>query len=354
MSTTELWEVNEHWVGLDVAKASFEAALVRPGQRFPQTPMREFPLATFPRTADGVQAFLAWLDEHVQDAPVRTAMEATGSYSVELAAWLIHARPALQPAIHNAHETAHFIKSLGLRNKTDGLDARGLALFGAERRPAPYEPLTPEREQLRTVSRYRDLLIRERVALENHLSEIGQSNFTAVNAKKRLRNLKDDIHRCEDELKVIVEKHPEIKHDVELLATIDGVAFLTAVTILAELGDLRRFARARQLTAYAGTTPRIVQSGPNKGKTRLCKRGNARARKTLYLSVLCIIRSKHDSHLKRTYQKLVAGGLPKKAAIAALMRKLLVVMRAMLIHNTSYKRNPHATGDSLTKNHLVA
>jgi transposase len=139
-------------------------------------------------------------------------------------------------------------------------------------------------------------------------------------------------------MKVLVEAHPDIKHDIELLATIDGVAFLTAVIILAELGDLRRFLRARQLTAYAGTSPRITQSGQFRGKTRMCKRGNTKARQALYLSVLSIIRSKHDSDLKRTYQSLVARGHAKKSAIGALMRKLLTVMRAMLIYDTPYQR----------------
>jgi transposase len=187
MNTTVSPQVHEHWVGLDVAKAGFDAALVRPGQRYPQTPMREIPFTSFQRTQEGVQALLTWLDELTDHSEeVRVVMECTGGYSIELAGWLLEARRSLQPAIHHAQDTAHFIKSLGLRNKTDGMDARALALFGAERRPAPYEPLSSEREELRRLSRYRDLLVGDRVALKNHLDESAGIKFVTENAKKKI------------------------------------------------------------------------------------------------------------------------------------------------------------------------
>lgn len=75
-------------------------------------------------------------------ASVRVVMESTGKYSMELSAWLVGKRASLATAIANAAMTANFIKSLGIRNKTDRMEARALAYYGVERRPAPYEPPT--------------------------------------------------------------------------------------------------------------------------------------------------------------------------------------------------------------------
>ncbi len=66
-----------HWVGLDVSKRTFDAALALTDQRFPSTPLRALPWKAFPRTLDGVAAFLTWLDEHVPVGEVRVIMEAT-------------------------------------------------------------------------------------------------------------------------------------------------------------------------------------------------------------------------------------------------------------------------------------
>ena len=126
-----------HWVGADVAKSTFDAALVRCDQHYPDTPLRAIPARTFERSSKGVQAFLSWLDaQGVDDTNVRVVMEATGNYSTELAVWMLSQRQTLRPAIANPRHTSAFIKSMGLRNKTDRLEARALGFYGVERHPA--------------------------------------------------------------------------------------------------------------------------------------------------------------------------------------------------------------------------
>ena len=84
----------EHWVGLDVSKRTFDAALALSDQRFPSTPVRALPWKAFARTREGVVAFLAWLNEQAPKEKVRVIMEATGKYSVELTTWLLAKRPS--------------------------------------------------------------------------------------------------------------------------------------------------------------------------------------------------------------------------------------------------------------------
>ncbi len=72
----------EHWVGLDVSKATFDAALAAPDQRFPSTPLRALPWKAFPRTREGVVAFLAWLDEQVPKRKARVVITSNALIAV--------------------------------------------------------------------------------------------------------------------------------------------------------------------------------------------------------------------------------------------------------------------------------
>ena len=89
------------WIGADVSKKTFDAALVRVGQKWPATPLADVPVQSFVRTSSGVKDFLQWMDALLgnNDAAPRVVMEATGRYSQELTAWMVGQRPALAPAI---------------------------------------------------------------------------------------------------------------------------------------------------------------------------------------------------------------------------------------------------------------
>jgi transposase len=333
-------EVAVYWIGIDVAKKTFDAALVRPGQHFPQTPLRTVPVETFSRDPQGVEKFLAWMRGLLKEAPeaptVRAVMEATGVYSIELSAWLCQQCAMLAPAVVNPERTAAFMKSMGLRNKTDRLEARALAFYAAERRPAPYEPLTPEHRQLRELSRYRDALIAEKVAESNREEQRPEAKVVRVLQARREQQRKRDIAKMEAEMKRVIQSTPHLKKDLDLLVTIPGVAFITATVILAEMGDLRRFARARQATAFAGVTPRKIDSGTSvKGKAHLCKKGNPRVRQALYLAAMAAVRSK--TQLRQTYERLLQHGKVPMVALGAIMRKLITIMRAILLTETEFQ-----------------
>jgi transposase len=333
-----------HWVGLDVAKESFDAAWLNAKVESPVKRLAQFPVRSFARTPEGVESFLGWVDaclEEDEDAPqgmVRCVMEATGRYSMELALWLLERRPGLAPAIAPPGQTAAFLKSLGLRNATDALAARGLAVYGRERAPEAYAPPSARERELRELSRYRDDLVRQRTMLKNQMQEKTSSAFVARDQAKRLRAFDRNVERIEKQLRALVQKDAELRRDVELLETIFGVGFLTAVVVRAELGDLRRFGRARELTAFAGLNPSVRQSGTSvRGKTRMGKHGNPRVRAALYMSAMAVIRGQNA--LRRMYERLIENGKTHMAALGAVMRKQLVLMRAVLVHQTPYDDN---------------
>lgn len=327
------------WAGIDTAKATFDASIAYPSQAlaFDIEMLHVMAVKTFSRTREGAEKFVAWARKETQELGVelRVVMEATGNYSIELASWLTELDAALLPAIANPKRTANFIKSLGVRNKTDKLEARALALYGLQRRPAPYEALSPERAELRSLSRYRDDLVRERVAERQRAGEAATSKTVSRMQERRIKQLNCDIKAIEKKMLSVILKSEKLRRDYELLTSIFGVAFTTASVILAEIGDLRRFARARQLSAFTGLSPRLVHSGTSRRGSHLSKDGNGRVREALYMAVSTMLRK--DNQVSRFHRALVQNGKRPMAAHVAAMRKLLCIMRAILISETPYE-----------------
>jgi transposase len=116
------------------------------------------------------------------------------------------------------------------------------------------------------------------------------------------------------------------------------MGFITAVAVLAELGDLRRFTRGRQLSAFVGTAPCNHDSGSSVHKRpRMSKAGEPRVRALLYMCAMVAVGG--DNDFADTYHRLTAAGKPKMAALGAIMRKLPLVMRAIVISGQPYE--PH-------------
>jgi transposase len=347
-----------HWVGMDVSKPYFDAAVLSRADQEMGAALRDFPATRFARTKAGVKEFVTWLEgllgEGIEALETRVVMEATGKYSSELAVWLLESRRPLGAAIVNPQPASHFIKSLALRNNTDRLAARALALYGAQRRPAPYEPLSKEEADLRELTRYRCFLVNESTAMKNHAGEKAHTQAVLRMQAKRRNQIRQDIAAIEKQMRAQVAKAEGLNKDIALFETIYGIGFITAVTVRVELGDLRRFERARQLSAFAGLSPREFQSGTSvRKRTRMSKAGNKRVRSALYMAACAAIARPNPWQVY--YHQLIAKGKKPMEALGALMRKLLVLMRAILISGQPYdprnktcgKLNHELLGNSL-------
>lgn len=345
------------WTGCDVAKKTFDVAVYANGgaQPSPKPQIRTFPVEHFQRDRQGAVAFLEWADARLHKihpdangAQLRVCMEATGKYSIELAEWLLELRPSLAPAIVNPHYTNAFGKSLGQRNKTDKADARILAYYGAERDPRPYEPPAKHYRELQELARQRKALVRTLVAECQRKQEGTTSSMVAKIRKQMIGQIKKHIGKLDQAIKALVAVTPELRADVALLQSIPGVGFIVAITILCEIGDLRRFLRSRQLSSFVGLSPRQIESGTSvRCRTRMAKKGNARVRSILYMSAMSCLQTKQPNKLSDFYHHLVANGKTKMSALGAVMRKILILMRALLISRKKYDNNHVADGKML-------
>jgi transposase len=138
----------------------------------------------------------------------------------------------------------------------------------------------------------------------------------------------------QQETEVLKEQIRNLYHQVQpeqsLLTTIKGIGQETAIVLEAYIGDVHRFPNARKIVAYFGMNPTVDKSGKAMKRTSyLEKKGSAIVRHKLYMATLNIIR-RQDGPLYAYYVRLVAAGKPKMVAIGATMRKLLVIIYAML------------------------
>lgn len=182
---------------------------------------------------------------------------------------------------------------------------------------------------------------------------IGIKSFTFSNKVKMYLNLLDtytaEINTLLSQIKDILEGKTMSKafqDSVDLLTTIPGVGFVTAVTVACEIGDITRFKKSKQLTAFFGIDPSVNQSGKfNSTKNKISKRGTRIGRRALYATALASIRKTRNAKpinpiLLEYYQDNL-NGKKKKVALVAIMHKLLKYIFSILKNNKPYQlRDP--------------
>lgn len=151
---------------------------------------------------------------------------------------------------------------------------------------------------------------------------------------RQLITIDEQIALLKQELTTLFD---QINPKDSLLTSIHGISKETAIIIESYVGDIRRFRNAKAFVAYFGMNPKIRHSGSSiRRKSRLEKKGNARLRHILFMAVFNMISSKSDP-IYTYFHKKVTEGKPKLVAINAAMRKLLVIIYAMLKNNKPFE-----------------
>ena len=306
-------------IGIDVAKATLDCCLLAPDGA-----AREKAFANDP---GGHAALLARADRHAGGAEAHFGMEATGGYEDALATHL-HAAGRVVSVV-NPTRIKYAGIARGRGNKADKADARLIAAYTRDHRPAAWSPPSPEVRELQALVRRRDdlraLAAREKGRADSPLLTPAARKSVA-RAVKFLSKEADAMQAAADAL---IAATPALKADRDLLASIPGVGTQTASTVLAELPALDRVPSAQSAAAYCGLSPREFKSGTSaRGRTRLSKSGNARPRTALYPPTLTAVR--FNPVLKAFYARLVAAGKPKMCALGACMRKLVMIAYGVL------------------------
>lgn len=297
------------WLGLDIAKATFEAHLLR--DRHPAH-------GSFSNDPAGFRQLERWLKKRgVGLVPV--CLEATGRYGEGVAEYL-HAAGYPVSVINPARLKAYAQVTL-TRTKTDQTDARLLAEFCRTQQPARWTPPPPAQRALRALVRRRASLQQLYQAEANRRDSGETDPRVCASVAAVLAVLSEQLAAVEQAIAALVQADPELARQHALLDSIPGIGATTAAALLGEL-HFSSYASARQVAAQAGLTPRQRQSGTSvRGQPRLSKQGASQVRQMLYLPAVVAMR--HNPLLHAFSERLAARGKPKMVIIAAVMRKLL-------------------------------
>lgn len=297
-------------VGIDIAKMHLDVYLGATGQ-----------LERYSNTATDRERLVAVL---LEQRPSLIVLEATGGLERLLTAELTAA--ALPVVVVNPRQVRDFARATGLLAKTDALDAKLLVAFGIAVRPT-LRPLpdAASLELTELLTRRRqlvDMLAAEKMRLHQATGKTLRRDVKAHIAwlEKRVRNSDDGLRQA-------IEASPAWQAKYDLLAEMKGVGAVTCITLLALLPELGQMGR-KGVAALVGVAPFNCDSGTLRGRRRIWG-GRAEVRRVLYMATLGAIRGKNPPILAM-YQRLKAAGKPSKVAIVACMRKLLVILNAML------------------------
>lgn len=262
----------------------------------------------------------------------RLLLEPTGGYERPVVAVLLAAKVPV--VLINAKQVRDFASARGQKAKTDALDAALLADFGQTMKP-PVRPLPDAATEVlsRLVARRRQLL-EMRVAEENRLATTtAQEHVLRRSLKKHIRYLQQEVHRVDSDLDSQIRKSPTWKAKDELLRTVPGIGPVTARTLLADLPELGQVTR-QQIAALVGVAPMNRDSG-NNGRPRSIIGGRPAVRRVLYMAARSA--ALHNESIRPLYLRLRERGRSDKSAIVACMRKLLVILNAMIRDKADWK-----------------
>lgn len=312
-------------IGIDISKLKFDLCLLRESGKLKHK--------IFPNTANGFAQLSAWLaKQKVQSA--HACMEATGTYAEPLALSLHEAGHVV--SVVNPAKIKAYAQSQLSRTKTDKVDATLIAQFCQERQPPAWHPLPQEISDLQALVRRLEALSEMRQMEVNRLSAGVSTEAVRSSLARLIDYLDQEILDTEALINDHIKSHPTLREQKELLLSIPGIGETTSAKFLAEILDVKLYASARQLAAFAGLAPRLHESGSSvKKRARLSKVGTPRLRKALYFPAISAIR--HNPQVRALSLRLKERGKCPMQIIGAAMRKLVHIAYGVLKSGERFK-----------------
>lgn len=297
------------FVGIDVSKHSLDGYALPDGSRWHSTQE--------PGEIDGLVA------EICRAQPTLVVLEATGGLEMPVAAAL--AAAGVPVAVVNPRQVRDFAKATGTLAKTDRIDAEILARFAQAIRP-PVRPLPDaQTQELQALTARRRQLV-EMITAETNRLHVSRSPAVRADIKAHLGWLRRQVRSVDEDMDQAVKASPIWRVKDDLLQSVPGVGRVLARTLLTELPELGQLNR-KQIAALVGVAPLNRDSGTLRGQRKVWG-GRAQVRAVLYMNAL--VATRHNPVIRRYYQRLLVHGKPKKVALTACMRKLLVILNVIV------------------------
>ena len=309
------------YVGIDVSKSCVDVAVRPTGQMW-----------TISNDESGIRELVSRLKAL---DPAMVVLESTGGLELPSVAAL--AAAALPVAIVNPRQVRDFARATGTLAKTDALDAIALAHFADAVRPVVRPLKDAETQVLSSLVARRHQIVSIVVAEKNRL----RSAITAVRPRieAHIAWLEQELSDVDEGLRQTLRSSPVWREKDDILRSVPGVGEQLSLALLSQLPELGTLNR-RQVAALVGVAPFNRDSGTLRGKRQIWG-GRARLRAVLYMGAM--VASRFNPVIQDFYQRLLAAGKPKKVALTACMRKLLVILNAMLKSRSHWRAEPART-----------
>lgn len=308
-------------IGIDIAKKKFDVALLRDGK---------FKTKVFENSETGFEALAAWL-KHNSIEKVHACMEATGVLYEGLALFLHDAGHVV--SVTNPFQIKSFGESVLSRTKTDKADAKLIARFCEAVHPMSWQPDPPEIRRLQALGRRRDALIGMRT------QELNRAPSADAIVKESIQSVVELLNQQIEQINGLIKEHinnnTDLKNKGTLLKTIPGVGDAAIEAILSETNGFENFKNIEQVVAYIGLSPREKTSGSSvRGKAHICKTGNIRLRRALYMPAISAIQ--HNPIVRALYERLKAKSKNGMIIACACMKKLAHIIFGVLKNNKPF------------------
>jgi transposase len=327
---------SEFCLALDLAKRSAEAAIAPMGAL--EKDWKRFPTHTIgvpPESPQAIVDLLAWVASvAAPEARCRlVVVESTGNISRRFAAALNATERLPHVNIVNPARSKSYLISQGVREKTDRIDAAGLALYGARCNLHAPRELSASEMHLRELTRLREACMADRTMWQNRLGE-ACDDLVRKRVKEQIAAQERAIRNVEGDIEKALQADSALGQQAQWIKQVKGLKTVAANTITSELGDLSRYGRS-ELTAVSGVFPKRFDSGSSVHRPpRLACGGGRRVRRVLYMAATSILHSKGP--LREYADRCIAAGQKKMQVIGALMRKLLLIARAVVCAKGKY------------------
>jgi transposase len=300
--------VNKIHAGIDVSKATLDLAI---------TNRKE--IRRFRNDESGINQIVDYLKRNI---PVLTVMEATGGLEKLLAASLeVEQIPIV---VVNPRQVRDYARSVGKLAKTDTIDAWILAGFARDIHPEVRPLPEKQAEEIKALLTRRQQII-EMITMENN--RLKRAPLGVIpSIEEHIEWLKQRLKGIDNDLEDSIQRSPIWREKDQLLKSVPGVGPVLSLTLLGALPELGRLNR-KQIAALAGVAPFNRDSGMFRGKRRT-KGGRTKVRRVLYMATLTATR--FNPVIRANYAHLLDLGKTKKVALTACMRKLLVILNAII------------------------
>jgi transposase len=302
------------WVGIDVCKANLDVYILPQGLTL-----------QVPNTEAGVQTLI----DHLKETPPHLAVvESTGGLERMLVLGLQSA--TIPVAIANPRKVKGFATALG-KAKTDKLDAEVIARFAQSVNLQPQPMIAASAQQLSDLMHRRQQLVEIQVAEKNRLARA--SKTIQADIEDHLKQLEQRLESLNQQIQALGRQQADWQRKDQILQSVKGIGSVTAALCLVELPELGTL-NEKQIARLVGVAPINHDSGQHQGK-RMIAGGRTRVRCGLYMATL--VATRHNPVIRQFYERLLAKGKLKQVALVACMRKLLVILNAMIRDNKTWQ-----------------